>query len=86
MLRCFLFVLLLALPAALRAQSLRFILRDSTSRQPLIGASVGVPGTGVGMYLVQRILTSRGGHLEVDSTPGEGTTFTVHWATAQPEK
>lgn len=41
-------VAILALPAALRAQSLRFILRDSTSRQPLIGASVGVPGTGLG--------------------------------------
>lgn len=43
-----LLVFLLALPAALRAQSLQLILRDSTTRQPLIGASVGVPGTGVG--------------------------------------
>jgi len=44
----FLVVFLLVLPAALRAQSLQLILRDSTTRQPLIGASVGVPGTGTG--------------------------------------
>ena len=41
-------LLLLLLPAALRAQTLTLILRDSVSRAPLIGASVGVPGTGVG--------------------------------------
>ena len=50
MLRSFLllFGLALSLPAALRAQNLTILLRDSTSRAPLIGASVGVPGTGVG--------------------------------------
>ena len=42
------FALLLALPLAASAQSLTVLLRDSTSRQPLPGASVGVPGTGVG--------------------------------------
>ena len=38
-----------------------------------------VEGTGVGLYLVQRIVRSQGGHLEVASTPGEGTTFSVYW-------
>lgn len=38
----------LGLPANLHAQRLLLLLRDSTSRAPLIGASVGVPGTGVG--------------------------------------
>ncbi|WP_162303481.1 PAS domain-containing sensor histidine kinase [Hymenobacter sediminis] len=38
-----------------------------------------VVGAGVGLYLVQRIINSRGGHLAVTSTLGEGTTFTVHW-------
>lgn len=38
-----------------------------------------VAGAGVGLYLVQRILDSRGGHLEVSSTVGQGTTFVVHW-------
>jgi signal transduction histidine kinase len=38
-----------------------------------------ISGTGVGLYLVQRIVNSRGGHLEVVSQVGEGTTFSVHW-------
>jgi PAS domain S-box-containing protein len=38
-----------------------------------------VDGTGVGLYLVQRIVSSQGGHVEVASTLGEGTTFTVYW-------
>ncbi|GGF15154.1 PAS domain-containing sensor histidine kinase [Hymenobacter cavernae] len=36
-------------------------------------------GAGVGLYLLQRIISSRGGHLEVTSTLGEGTAFTVYW-------
>jgi signal transduction histidine kinase len=31
------------------------------------------------MYLVQRVVATRGGHLRVESTVGEGTTFTIHW-------
>jgi outer membrane receptor for ferrienterochelin and colicins len=50
MLRFFplLLVVALGLPTAMRAQSLTILLRDSTSRAPLIGASVGVPGTSIG--------------------------------------
>ncbi|HEX8327925.1 MAG TPA: PAS domain-containing sensor histidine kinase [Hymenobacter sp.] len=47
--------------------------------QPFARQHPEIPGAGVGMYLVQRIITSRGGHLEVDSKVGEGTTFTVNW-------
>jgi PAS domain S-box-containing protein len=39
-----------------------------------------IEGTGVGLYLVQRIVHSQGGHVEVASTLGEGTTFTIYWA------
>ena len=39
-----------------------------------------IEGTGVGLYLVQRIVVSQGGHLAVHSTPGEGTAFTIYWA------
>ncbi|SFQ67323.1 PAS domain-containing sensor histidine kinase [Hymenobacter arizonensis] len=47
--------------------------------QPFNRQHPHIGGAGVGMYLVQRIITSRGGHLEVASTVGEGTTFTIHW-------
>ena len=36
-------------------------------------------GTGVGLYLVQRIVASQGGRVEVASTIGLGTTFTIYW-------
>ncbi|MGI4863074.1 MAG: PAS domain-containing protein [Janthinobacterium lividum] len=38
-----------------------------------------IEGTGVGLYLVQRIVTSQGGHVEVSSTLGQGTTFSIYW-------
>ena len=47
--------------------------------QPFARQHPHIAGAGVGMYLVQRIVASRGGHLEVSSTVGEGTTFTIHW-------
>ena len=36
------------------------------------------PGLGLGLYIVQQIVQSHGGTLEVRSTAAEGTTFTVH--------
>ena len=35
-------------------------------------------GTGLGLTIVHRIVDEHHGHIEVDSTPGEGTVFTVH--------
>ena len=34
-------------------------------------------GTGVGLSLCQRIARRHGGHISAESTPGEGTSFTV---------
>jgi len=45
-----------------------------------------IEGTGVGLYLVQRIITSQGGHIEVASTPNEGSTFTIYWTRATSSK
>ena len=37
-----------------------------------------VEGTGMGLYLVNRIVLNHGGRLEVSSTVGEGTTFRIY--------
>jgi signal transduction histidine kinase len=36
-----------------------------------------VSGTGLGLYISSQIVARHGGTISLESTPGEGTTFTV---------
>lgn len=47
------------------------------------GASTkGASGNGMGLWTVKHILTKHGGTISVDSTPGQGTRFTLWWPRA----
>jgi signal transduction histidine kinase len=39
--------------------------------------SAAKPGTGLGLYIARAIAEAHEGTLDVDSTPGEGSTFTL---------
>ena len=43
-----------------------------------------VAGTGIGLYLVRQVVEGHGGHVEVDSVPGDGTTFTIRLPLGAP--
>ncbi|UOQ96917.1 TonB-dependent receptor [Hymenobacter sp. 5317J-9] len=64
-------LLLLLLPLAGRAQGLRVLVRDSARQEPLIGASVAVPGTGLGAG------TDATGTAVLDPAPAPGTRLRV---------
>jgi signal transduction histidine kinase len=40
--------------------------------------SNGIPGTGIGLNLVQQLLSLQGGRIEVKSALGQGTTFIIN--------
>jgi signal transduction histidine kinase len=44
-----------------------------------------IPGSGLGLHLVQRFAEGAGGHVSIRSTPGAGTTVTLHLPAAPAE-
>jgi len=41
-------------------------------------AAAQIPGNGLGLYLVRRIVAAHGGEVTVQSAPGQGSVFTLH--------
>ena len=46
--------------------------------------STGIPGTGIGLHLVKHLIEMHGGEIDVESRPGEGSTFLVRLPINQP--
>ncbi len=45
-----------------------------------------VEGTGVGLYMVKRIVENNGGRITVESQPEKGTTFRVYFTQVSGEQ
>lgn len=46
--------------------------------------AVGEEGSGIGLTVVRNIVSSMGGAIEVQSSPGSGTTMSVYWPLLRP--
>lgn len=53
--------------------------------QPFFSTKVDGRGTGVGLYIVQRIVRDYGGFITIDSSPGHGTTVTIFFPTRKDD-
>lgn len=51
--------------------------RDAAHHRSAVGLEFGSGGLGLGFSLARGIVAAHGGHIDIDSRPGEGSTFTV---------
>jgi signal transduction histidine kinase/FixJ family two-component response regulator len=56
-------------------EQLSHLFLEFSQATPEVSSQYG--GTGLGLSIVKAIVEQQGGHIEVDSKPGEGSTFTV---------
>ena len=61
----------LGIPAAERQQLFLKFQRGEDARR------LGIKGTGIGLAMVDHIVRAHAGRVEVESVPGEGSTFTI---------
>jgi signal transduction histidine kinase len=62
----------IGIPADEAGRLFRRFVRASNAR------TAGLPGTGLGLSIVKVLVEMHGGHVEVDSTLGRGSTFSVY--------
>jgi signal transduction histidine kinase/FixJ family two-component response regulator len=51
----------------------------------LFFSSKSKTGTGLGLFIAQQVVRQHGGSIEVDSKPGRGSCFRVHWPRVLPK-
>ena len=68
----------IGIPEAEAGQLFSRFVRASNAR------TAGLPGTGLGLSIVKVLTEMHGGHVEVASTLGQGSTFTVYLPAQEP--
>jgi PAS domain S-box-containing protein len=50
----------------------------------LFFSSKGKAGTGLGLFITRQVIRQHGGSIDVDSDPGRGSCFRIHWPRTRP--